>query len=211
MIALYQMPGACSLAPMIALHAAGIPHETIVVDLLSHQLADGSDYRTINPKGAVPTLRTEQGDLLTEVAVLLQYISALAPDAGLIPRDGIAHYRMLEMINFIATEVHKGFPPPKAFFPNYPADAWNMAADKFRGKLTFLAHALGGEPYLIGNQLTAADAYLFTILRSAMRYDFDFAAWPTLVDYVERLAEHPAIRAALEEEGLNRVPAMSLP
>ena len=206
MMTLYQMPGACSLAPMIALHAAGIPHETIVVDLFSHQLADGLDYYTINPKGAVPTLRTEQGDLLTEVAVLLQYISTLAPDAGLIPPDGIAHYRMLEMINFIATEVHKGFPPPKALLPDYPAVAWNMAAEKFRGKLTFLAHALGDKPYLVGDQLTAADAYLFTILRSAMRYGFDLAAWPTLVDYMERLGAHPAVNAALEEEGLNRVP-----
>ncbi len=206
MITLYQTPGTCSLAPMIALHAAGLPHETIVVDLLAHQLADGSDYHAVNPKGAVPTLRTDQGDLLTEVAVLLQYISALAPDAGLIPPDGMAHYRMLETLNFIATEVHKGFPPPKVFFPNYPAEAWNLAAEKFRRKLTILAQILGEKPYLIGDHLTAADAYLFTILRSATRYGFDFAPWPTLVDYLKRLAKHPAINAALEEERLNRAP-----
>lgn len=207
MLTLYQMPGACSLAPMIALHASGLRHETIVVDLFSHQLADGTDYHAINPKGAVPTLRTEGGDMLTEVAVVLQYIAALSPDAGLIPPNGMARYRMLEMINFIATEVHKGFPPPKALVPHYPADAWNMAAAKFGRKLTVIAEALGEKSYLMGDHLTAADAYLFTILRSAVRYDFDLTEWPTLVGYQERLAGHPAIAAAVQEESLDRVPA----
>lgn len=203
MITLYQAPGACSLAPLIALHVTNLPHETIVVDVLAHKLADGSDYYTINPKGAVPTLKTDQGELLTEVAVLLQYISALAPDAGLIPADGIARYRALELINFIATEVHKGLPPPKVFFPDYPIEAWQLAAETFRRKLTFLADALGEKSYLGGDGLTAADVYLFTILRSAMRYEFDFSTWPVLVSYLQRLAEHPAIKAALEEEGLD--------
>lgn len=203
MITLYQTPEACSLAPLIALHVTELPHETIVVDVFTHQLADGSDYYAINPKGAVPTLKTDQGELMTEVAVLLQYISALAPEAGLIPADGMARYRALELINFVATEVHKGFPPPKVFFPDYPVEAWNMAADAFRRKLTFLARTLAENQYLVGDQLTAADVYLFTILRSAKRYEFDFSAWPVLVSYVQRLSEYPAIKAALEEEGLD--------
>ncbi len=204
MITLYQTPGACSLAPLIALHATGLPHDTIVVDVLAHRLADGTDYHAVNPKGAVPTLRTDQGELLTEVAVLLQYLAALAPEAALIPADGMARYRALELINFIATEVHKGFPPPKAFFPDYPADAWEMAAATFRRKLSFLTDRLGDGAYLIGDHLTAADAYLFAILRSVVRYGFDLSAWPTLVSYLERLADHPAIKAALDEEGLAR-------
>ena len=203
MLTLYQTPGACSLAPLIALHLARLPHETAIVDVLAHRLADGSDYYAINPKGAVPTLRTEEGDLLTEVAVLLQYISALAPDAELIPPDGVARYRELELVNFIATEVHKGLPPPKVFFPNYPTEAWSMAADTFRRKLSYLTDRLDVGPCLSGNRITAADVYLYTILRSAVRYDFDLSAWPALVAYTRRLTEHPAFEAALAEEGLD--------
>ena len=204
MLTLYQTPGACSLAPLIALHLAGLPHETAVVDVLAHRLADGSDYYAINPKGAVPTLRTGDGELLTEVAVLLQYIATLAPEAELIPSGGVARYRELELVNFVATEVHKGFPPPKVFFPNYPAEAWNMAADTFGRKLGYLADRLGDGPYLSGDRVTAADVYLYTILRSAVRYDFDLSPWPALVDYMRRLTEHPAFEAALAEEGLDR-------
>ena len=203
MMTLYQTPGACSLAPLIALHIADLPHETAIVDLPAHRLADGSDYRAINPKGAVPTLRTDQGELLTEVAVLLQYISALAPESKLIPRDGISRYRELELINFVATEVHKGFPPPKVFFPGYPVEAWNMAAEKFGRKLTFLEDRLGAGPFLNGSQITASDAYLYTILRSAMRYDFDLSPWQSLVRYMQHLSECPAVKAALAEEGLD--------
>ena len=203
MMTLYQTPGACSLAPLIALHIAGLPHKTAIVDLPAHRIADGSDYYAINPKGAVPTLRTDDGDLLTEVAVLLQYISELAPDSGLIPHDGVARYRELEMINFIATEVHKGFPPPKALLPNYPAEAWNMAAEKFGRKLTFLADRLGANPFLTGERIRAADVYLYTILRSAMRFDYDLSSWPALVSYMQRLSIYPAIEAALAEEGLD--------
>ena len=202
MMTLYQTPGACSLAPLIALHVADLPHSTVIVDVLAHQLADGSDYYSINPKGAVPTLMTDEGDLLTEVAVLLQYISASAPDSGLIPSHGVARYRQLELINFIATEVHKGFPPPKVFFPDYPVQAWNMAAQTFGRKLSFLADKLDGNAYLTGSHLTAADAYLFTILSSAVRYEFDLSPWQALVGYLQRLGKHPAVRAALVEEGL---------
>lgn len=202
MTTLYQTPGACSLAPLIALHVTGIPHDVIVVDVLAHKLADGSDYYAINAKGSVPTLRTEHGDILTEVSVLLQYISDLAPAAGLIPADGIDHYRQLELMNFVATEIHKGFPPPKVFFPDFPVDAWNFAAEKFRQKLAYIAGVLGDQSYLTGDALTAADIYLYTILRSVVRYDFDISAWPALVSYVERLPGHPAIKAAISEEGL---------
>lgn len=202
MTTLYQTPGACSLAPLIALHVTGIPHDMIVVDVLAHKLADGSDYYAINAKGSVPSLRTEHGDILTEVSVLLQYISDLAPAAGLIPADGIERYRQLELMNFVATEVHKGFPPPKVFFPDFPVDAWNFAAERFRQKLAYIAGVLGDQPYLTGDALTAADIYLYTILRSVVRYNFDISAWPALVSYVERLPGHPAIKAALSEEGL---------
>lgn len=203
MMTLYQTPGTCSLAPLIALHVAGLPHNAAIVDLPAHRLVDGSDYYAINPKGAVPTLRTEYGDLLTEVAVLLQYISGLAPDAGLIPHDGVARYRELEMINFVATEVHKGFPPPKALLPSYPVEAWNMADAKFRRKLTFLADGLGTKLFLTSDRITAADAYLYTILRSAMLFHYKLSPWPALVSYMERLSTHSAVRAALAEEGLD--------
>lgn len=203
MMTLYHTPGACSLAPLIALHIAGLSHETAIVDLHAHRLSDGSNYYAINPKGAVPTLRIDGGELLTEVAVLLQYISALAPESGLIPPEGTARYRELEMINFVATEVHKGFPPPKALVPDYPVEAWNMAAGKFGRKLTFLADRLGSNPFLTGDRAMAADVYLYTVLRSAMRFDYDLSPWPVLVSYMQRLSEHSAVKAALAEEGFD--------
>ena len=202
MTTVYQTPGACSLAPLIALHAANLPHDTILVDVRVHKLSDGSDYLAVNPKGSVPSMRTADGEILTEVSVLLQFISDLAPGAGLIPSGGVQRYRQLELMNFVATEIHKGFPPPKVFFPDFPVDAWNFAAERFRKKLAYVSEVLGDRPYLTGDKLTAADAYLYTILRSVVRYNFDISAWPALVSYVDRLPDHPAIKAALAEEGL---------
>lgn len=111
MTTLFQAPGACSLAPLIALHVADIAHDTVKVDLRVHKLADGGDYYAVNPKGAVPALAVDGGEVLTENAVLLQYIADQAPASGLIPASGLERYRQLELLNYVATEVHKGFGP----------------------------------------------------------------------------------------------------
>ena len=200
MTTLYQTPGACSLAPLIALHAAGLPHELQTVDLRTHQLADGSDYYVVNPKGAVPALRLDSGELMTENATLLQYIADQQPGAGLIPASGPARYHVLELLNYIATEVHKGFGP--LFNPASPPEARQMAIDNLGHKFTYLGTLLDGHSFLAGDKLTAADAYLFTVLRWADMFKLDLSPWPAIMAYRQRVAADPSVQAALKEEGL---------
>lgn len=124
MTTLCQAPGACSLTPLIALHVAGLPHDTQKVDLRQHKLPDGSDYYAVNPKGSVPALRLDSGDLLTENGTLLQYIAEKAPNSGLIPANGLGRYRQLELLNYIATEVHKGSAPCLTLRPCPTRGSW---------------------------------------------------------------------------------------
>lgn len=202
MTTLYQSPGACSLAPMIALHAAKLTHDNVRVDLRTHKTADGSDYYAINAKGGVPALKLDSGDVLTENAVLLQYIADQAPSSGLVPASGLDRYRQLELLNYIATEVHKGFGP--LFNPATPPESRTMAIDNLGKKFAFLANKLDGGGFIGGDHLTAADAYLFTVLRWTDMMKIDLSPWPALVAYRERVAGEPAVKAALEEEGLGR-------
>ena len=200
MTTLYQAPGACSLAPLIALHLAEMPHDLVKVDLRAHKTADGSDYYAINPKGAVPALMFDSGDVLTENAVLLQYIADHAPASGLVPASGTARYRQLELLNYIATEVHKGFGP--LFNPATPAETRTMAVENLGKKFSFLAKRLADAPFLDGDRMTAADAYFFTVLRWTDLFKIDLSPWPALVDYRARVGAEPAVKAALDEEGL---------
>ena len=202
MTTLYQAPGACSLAPMIALHAAGLPHDNVRVDLKAHRTADGGDYYTVNPKGGVPALKLDSGDVLTENAVILQYVADLAPQSGLIPTSGIERYHQLELLNYIATEVHKGFSP--LFNPALPAEARSLFIDMLGKKFGFLAQKLADGGFIAGPTFTAADAYLFTVLRWTDPMKIDLSSWPALVAYRERVAAQPAVKAAVEEEGLGR-------
>ena len=199
MITLYQAPGACSLAPLIALHAAGLAHDTQRVDLRAHKLADGSDYYAVNPKGAVPALRLDSGDVLTENAVLLQYIADQAPSAGLVPPGGIERYRQLELVNYIATEVHKGFGP--LFNSATPPEGRALAVEALGKKFTFLSAQLDGRAMLC-DTLSAADAYLFTVLRWTDLHKIDLTPWPALIAYRRHVADQSAVKAALAEEGL---------
>lgn len=202
MTTLYQAPGACSLAPMIALHAAGLPHDNVRVDLKAHKTADGGDYYAVNPKGGVPALKLDGGELLSENAVILQYIADQAPGSGLIPASGLERYRQLELLNYIATEVHKGFSP--LFNPALPAEARSLFVDMLGKKFAFLAGKLDQGGFIAGPTFTAADAYLFTVLRWTDPMKIDLSPWPALVAYRERVAAEPAVKAALEEEGLGR-------
>jgi len=202
MTTLYQAPGACSLAPMIALHVAGLPHDNVRVDLRAHKTADGADYYAINPKGGVPALKLDSGEVLSENAVILQYIADQAPGAGLLPASGLEHYRVLELLNYIATEVHKGFSP--LFNPALPAEARTLFVDLLGKKFGFLSKKLDGGGFIAGPKFTAADAYLFTVLRWTDPMKIDLSPWPNLVAYRERVAAEPAVKAALAEEGLGR-------
>lgn len=202
---LYYAPAACSLAPHIALTEAGLPHELVRVDLRTHTLPDGSDYAAVNPKGYVPVLELDDGTRLTEAAVILQYIAdrnpgTLAPAFGSIER-----YRLMEWLNFIATELHKGFGP--LWKPNTPAEYKTIVVEALGKRFDIVAPVLAAQPYLTGERFTIADAYLFTILNWAKILKVDLAKWPSLGQYLDRVAARPRVQVALREEHLLKAAA----
>jgi len=195
---LYFSPGACSLAPHIALSELGLPYTLAKVDLRKHALADGTDYYTINPRGYVPLLEFADGTRLSEVAVILQYIAdrkpgTLAPAFGSMPR-----YRVMEWLNFVATELHKQFSP--LFYATTPDATKEAQRAKLATRFAFLAETLAGQPYLTGAAFTIADAYLFTILSWSDNLKVDLP--PALGEFKARVAARPAVQAALKAEGL---------
>ena len=197
---LYYSPGACSLAPHIALSEAGLPYQTAKVDLRKHVLEDGSDYYTINPKGYVPLLELDDGALISEVAVILQYIADRKPGTLAPAYGGIERYRVMEWLNFIATELHKQFAP--LWYPTTPDATKEAQKAKLATRFDLVAKALAAQPYLTGSAFTIADAYLFTILNWAPMLKVDLAPWPALLQFQARVAARPAVHAALVAEGL---------
>ncbi|HYD69703.1 glutathione transferase GstA [Azospirillum sp.] len=198
---LYMKPGACSLAPHIALREAGLAFDLVKVDLATKKTEDGGDFLAVNPKGQVPTLAFDDGDVLTENAVILQYIADQAPQAGLLPEGGsAARYRVLEWLNFIATELHKGFSP--LFRPTTP-DAYKATVkETLAAKLAVLDRRLAGVPFLAGDRFTVADVYAFVVVCWAKPMGIELSPWPNLAAYMGRLAERPAFQAARAAEGL---------
>lgn len=197
---LYAAPGACSLAPHIVLREAGLPFEYVRVDLAAKRTESGEDYLAINPKGAVPALALDDNSLLTENAVVLQYLADRAPAAGLIPEGGMARYHLLEWLNFVATELHKGFGP--LWNPATPDDFRQVAREQLGRKFDYLQEALSDRDWIAGNRFTIVDAYAFAVLNWTALHDIDLARWPGLVAYTRRVAERPAVIAALRAEGL---------
>jgi glutathione S-transferase len=196
---LYYSPGTCALAPHIAAHEAGIGVELEKVDLREKRTESGRDYRDINPLGSVPALEVD-GELLTENAVILQYLAAQAPAAGLAPfGDDWARWRFLSLLNFIATELHKGF---SQLFAKPPPEWRDKARARIDERLALLEVKLDGRPYLLGDEFTVADAYAFVILLWARKFEFDLARWPRLETYLQRMYARPAVQQALREEGL---------
>ena len=198
---LYYTPGACSQAPHIALNEAGLAFKPVLVDLRAKKLPDGADYFDINPKGSVPALGLDDGEVLTENAAILQYIGDQAPASGLLPQLGdFRRYRVLEWLNYIATELHKGFGP--LWNPASTAEAKDSARDLLAKKFDYVQQRLGDGPYLIGDGFTAPDAYLFVILGWTQMHGIDLQRWPGIVAYVARVSERPAVEATLRTEGL---------
>jgi len=205
MLTLYSAKGACSLAPHIILEAAGLNYRVVHVDLLAKKLEDGSDYFAINPKGAVPALGLDaaaggEGQVLTENAVVLQYLADRVPGSGLLPATGLDRYRTLEWVNYIATELHKGFGP--LFHPATPDDAKALQIQQIEWKLDFIAKALDGRDFLTGPDFRICDAYLFTILRWTDMFKIDLARWPDLAAYRQRVALLHPVAEVLQREGL---------
>lgn len=198
---LYYAPGACSLAVHIVLCELGLPHALAKVDLQSHTLADGSDFVAINPKGYVPALELANGQLLTELAAIVQYLADLRPEVGLLPPAGtLERFHVQEWLSFIGSELHKGL--GALFNPAIGAE-WKAAVlARVARRFDFVNAELEGRHYLTGSQYSVADAYLFTILRWTDFMHIDLSPWPALVALRQRVAARPAVRQALQVEGL---------
>src|ERR1700739_2722003 len=198
---LYYSPGACSLSPHIALLEAGLPYDLVKVDLRAKKLENGDDYLTVNPKGQVPALGLDSGELVTQGAVIVQMIADKAAAKNLAPaRDSAERYKLQEWLNFITSELHKNFGP--LFSPVLSDDAKAFFKDRVMGQLKNVNSALASHDYLMGKQFTVADGYLFTMLCWADRMNFDLSALPNLLAYKARVAARPKVQEALTREGL---------
>jgi glutathione S-transferase len=197
---LYYTPGACSQAPHIAIHELGLPYDAVKVDLATHKLDDGTDYRTINPKGYVPTLELDDGTRITEANVILQYLAEQKPGC-LAPAFGTKErWKLMEWLAFIATEVHKGFGP--LWNPQTPADVRERTVKALGNRFGYLTQTLEKQPFLMGNEFTIADAYLFVILNWSDYHKVDLGPWPALQQFRARVAARPGVQATLKAEGL---------
>lgn len=197
---LYYSPGACSLAPHIVLREAGLEFEAIEADIRNKTLPDGSSYLAVNPQGAVPALGLDNGEVLTQNVAIMDYISDQAPAKHMIPEDGMAHYRVMELLAYITSEVHKSHAP--LWNPSATEEAKQAARELIMKKYDYLATRLGDGPYLTGEAFTPADAYLFVMLGWAAMKDIDLSRVPALVAFHKRVGERPAVQAAMRAEGL---------
>src|SRR6516162_2516839 len=183
---LYYFTGACSLASNIALREGGLPFELVKVDRRTRKAADGLDFNEVNPKGYVPALALDNGEVLTENVAVLQYIADRNPGAKLAPPAGtMERYRLVEWLAFISSEIHKNFTP--MFRDDAPEEAKQYARKVLTVRLDYLNRTIGSRPFLMGEPFTVADAYLFTVLSWARHLNIDLGQWPQLPHYVERV------------------------
>ena len=198
---LYYTPGACSLSPHIVLLEAGLPYDLVKVDLRAKKLENGDDYLKVNPKGQVPALALDGGELVTEGPVIVQMLADKAPGKNLAPaRDSAERYKLQEWLNYITAELHKNMGP--LFSPMLSDDAKAFFKDRAMGKFKYIDGKLAGHDYLMGKQFTVADAYLFVMLSWADAMKFDLSGLPNLLAYKARVTARPKVREALVEEGL---------
>jgi glutathione S-transferase len=196
------MPSACSLSVQIALAELAMPYTKVLVDSRTKTLPDGSDFHGVNPRGQVPLLELDDGTRLSEGPVIVQYLADLEPGSDLMPPAGtVARYRALEWLNFLTSEVHQRF-YPLFKFPDFPDDAKGVLRADLDQRLAQVAAMLGENEFLMGATFTAADGYLFTMLRWAGFLKVDLTRWPKLVAYRDRVAARPAVQTAMREAGL---------
>lgn len=198
---LYYLTGACSLASYISLNEAGIKFQAVSVDRKNHRTADGEDFNAINTKGYVPALRLDNGELLTENVAVLLYIADRNPAAKLAPAAGtLERYRLIEWLSYINSEVHKSFTP--LFNPAASEEMKKFPRANLIKRVDWLQNALGSKNFLMGDQFTVADAYLFVVLGWFRHVGMDLGQWPVLKRFHERVAARPHVIAALKAEGL---------
>ena len=200
---LYYSPGACSLAPHIVIHEAGLAYTPVLASTKTKKLPDGTDFTTINPLGYVPVLELDNGERLREGPAIVQYLADQAPEKQLAPANGtMARYRLQEWLSFISSELHQKFGP--LFVPTTPEDYKPLVKERLMGRLQWLDGELAGKTYLMGEQFTVADAYLFNVTNWAQYVQLDISGLKNLAAYRARIAERPAVQAAMRAEGLLR-------
>jgi glutathione S-transferase len=198
---LYYSPGACSLSPHIALLEAGLPYDLVKVDVRAKKLENGDDYFKVNPKGQVPALGLDNGEIMTEGPVIVQMIADQAAGKNLAPANGSPErYRLQEWLNFVTTELHKNFSP--LFNPAIPDEVKAFFKDRIMGKFKYADDKLAGHDYLMGKQFTVADGYLYTMLRWAEGNKMDLSALKNLMAFKDRVGARPKVQEALTKEGL---------
>jgi glutathione S-transferase len=198
---LYYSSGACSLAPHIVAEELGTAVDLVKVDTKSHQTADGGDFMKVNPKGYVPALALDNGEVLTEGPVISQYLADQKPQSGLAPAAGsLERYRLQEMLGYINSEIHKTYSP--LFDRATPADTRENRVAYLQKRYAFIEQKLQGRQFLVGDRFTVADAYLFTVTSWAPHVKLDLSGFPNLQAFQKRVAERPAVQRAMKAEGL---------
>lgn len=196
---LYFSPSACSLASHITLHELGLPFTAVKVDLKQKRTAAGADFWAINPKGYVPALQLESGEVLTEGPTVLQYLADRKPELGLAPGAGsLARYRLQEWLGFINSEIHKSFSP--LFSPETAETERRASVEKLGKRFAHVEKTLQSQPFLLGEQFTVADAYLYTVVAWSKFVGVDLASWPALQAHQARVAQRPSVQAAHRAE-----------
>lgn len=198
---LYYSPGACSLASHIALYETGLPFEIDRLIKTTKMTVGGEDFMQINPKGYVPTIKLDDGSILTEGAAVLQYIADQKPDSGLAPKAGtMERCRLQEWLTFISSEIHKSFSP--LFNKDASEDVKNYARNMLSKRLVYAETQLANKPYLMGDHFTVADAYFFVVMGWSNHVGYDLSPFPRIQEYLTRIAVRPAVQAAMKAEGL---------
>jgi glutathione S-transferase len=198
---LYYSPGACSMAPHIVLREAGYKFDAEKVDIPNKKTAGGDDYWNINSKGYVPALQLDDGQVLTEVGVICQYLADQKPESGLAPKfGGMERYQLMEMLNFTASEIHKQL--GALFNPKMTPEMKEVQLGVIERRFNALEKLLEGKQYSMGDKFSVADAYLYTVLNWTGMHKIDLAKWPNIKGYMARVAARPAVQETLKAEGL---------
>ena len=198
---LYYSPGACSLSPHLVLREAGLAFEPVLASTKTHKLQDGTDYYGINPKGYVPLLELDNGERLTEGPAIVQYIADQVPAKKLAPTAGtMARYRLQEWLNFITSELHKSFSP--LFNPAMPEEGKALSRTRLGDRFKWVDGQLAGKNYLMGEDFSVADAYLFVVAGWSKHVGVDISGLANLGAFMARVGARPAVQEALKAEGL---------
>lgn len=198
---LFYAPGVCSLSPHIVLEEAGLPYESVKTDIRAKTTDGGGDYKKTNPLGYVPALQLDDGTILTEGPAIVQYVADKAPDKKLAPANGtLDRYKLQSWLNFISSELHKGFSP--LFNPAMPEEAKTIAKERLATRLAYLDAQLAKNDYIMGKAFSLPDAYAFTVLRWTVPTKIDLAPYPHLQAFMKRMQARPAVQKAMKAEGL---------